>query len=121
MKQRKARWRVMLMLIPVLAFNHGCTVSPGEADSPSTVTHSLPIMIKVDQAAGESVLRARLPVLAATCEVQLSYVRPMSGGAHVVQMRAPMPEAALHCLRAQPDVLYVQEDKLVRPASGGSQ
>lgn len=117
MKQRKALWGLVLMLIPTLALNSGCAGSASDAEA----SRAMPLIIKVDQAADDSALRARLPALAATCEVQLSYLRPMSGGAHVVQMRAPMPEAALDCLRAQPDVVYVQEDKLARPMSGGAQ
>jgi hypothetical protein len=32
-------------------------------------------------------------------------------------MQARSPEEALGCLRTQPDVVYVQEDKLARPMS----
>jgi len=103
------------MLIPVLVLNSGCAGSAGDADAVRT----LPLIIKVNHAADESALRARLPVLAAACAVQLSYLRPMSGGAHVVRMRADAPAQGLGCLRAQPDVVYVQEDKLARPMTGG--
>lgn len=82
---------------------------------------TLPLIIKVNHAADESALQARLPDLAAACEVELSYKRPMSGGAHVVLLRTSAPEAALECLRAQRGVVYVQEDQLVRPISGGVQ
>jgi len=102
------------MLIPTLTLNYGCAGSAPDAEAMPT----LPLIIKVNHAAEESVLRARLPDLATTCDVQLSYLRPMSGGAHVVQMRAPKPEAAVHCLSVQPDVVYVQEDMLARPMSG---
>ena len=105
------------MLIPVLALNNGCAGTAPDVDAMRT----LPLIIKVNHAVDEPALRARLPDLAAACDVQLSYLRPMSGGAHVVQLRASMPEAALHCLQAQPDVVYVQEDKRARPMSGGAQ
>lgn len=117
MKQRKALWGTVLMLFPALALNTGCAGSASDAES----VRAMPLIIKVNKADEESAMRARLPALAAACEVQLSYLRPMSGGAHVVQMRASTPEAALNCLRAQPEVVYVQEDKLARPMSGGAQ
>jgi hypothetical protein len=121
MKNRKALWNVMLMLIPTLALNNGCAGSVGNAEGSSATMRTLPLIIKVNKAADESALRARLPDLATACEVELSYKRPMSGGAHIVQMRAPMPEAALHCLRGRPEVVYVQEDKLAHPTRGGAQ
>ena len=109
------------MLIPTLVLNNGCAGSVGDADGSSATMRTLPLIIKLNRAEDEAALRARLPDLTTACDVQLSYLRPMSGGAHVVQMRAPMPEAALNCLRGQPDVVYVQEDKLARPMSGGAQ
>jgi len=107
----------MLTLLPILALNHGCAGSTPDADAMRT----LPVIIKVNHAADEPALRARLPALAAACELELEYLRPMSGGAHVLRMRAAAPERGLGCLRAQPEVVYVQEDKLVRPMSGGAQ
>ncbi len=107
----------MLALLPILALSHGCAGSALDADTMRT----LPIIIKMNHAADEVALRARLPALAAACELELEYVRPMSGGAHVLRMRADMPEQGLGCLRAQPEVVYAQEDKLVRPMSGGAQ
>jgi len=109
------------MLIPTLVLNNGCAGSVGDADGSSATMRTLPLIIKLNRAEDEAALRARLPDLTKACDVQLSYLRPMSGGAHVVQMRAPMPEAALRCLRGQPEVVYVQEDKLARPMSGGAQ
>ena len=117
MKQQKALWGIVMMLLPVFALNTGCASSASDVAS----VRAIPLIIKVNQADEESALRARLKVLAAACEVQLNYSRPMSGGAHIVQMRAPEPDAALHCLRAQPEVVYVQEDKLARPMRGGAQ
>jgi len=117
MKHQKTYERMAYALLPVLALSQGCAGSAPDTDAMRT----LPIIIKVNHAADESVLRARLPDLATACEVELSYKRPMSGGAHIVQMRAPMPEAALHCLRGQPEVVYVQEDKLAHPTRGGAQ
>lgn len=108
---------MVMMLLPVFALNTGCAGSASDVES----VRAMPLIIKVNQADEESALRARLPVLAAACEVQLNYSRPMSGGAHVVQMRASTPEAALNCLRTQPGVVYVQEDKLARPMRGGAQ
>jgi len=114
MKHQKTYGRMAYALLPVLALSQGCAGSAPDTDAMRT----LPLIIKVNHAADESVLRARLQNLATACEVELSYKRPMSGGAHIVQMRAPTPEAALHCLRAQPEVVYVQEDKLARPMTG---
>lgn len=111
MKCWMARWGALFMLVPVLVLNGGCAGAAPDADA----VHTVPVIIKVEHAADEAALRARLPALAGACEVQLSYLRPMSGEAHVVQMKARSLEEALGCLRTQPDVVYVQEDKLARP------
>ena len=116
MKHQKTCGCVAYALLPVLALSQGCAGSAPDTDAMRT----LPLIIKVNQAVDEPALRARLPVLAAACEVDLSYKRPMSGGAHVVLMRASAPEVALRCLRAQPEVVYVQEDKLTRPMDRGA-
>jgi hypothetical protein len=108
-----AQWGVLFMLLPALVLNGGCAGAASDVSAMRT----LPVIIKVEHAADETALRARLPVLEQACEVQLSYLRPMSGGAHVVQMQARSPEEALGCLRTQPDVVYVQEDKLAHPMS----
>lgn len=113
MKRWMALWGAVFMLVPMLVLSNGCASATPGADASRT----MPVIIKVKYATDEAALRARLPVLAQACEVQLSYLHPMSGEAHVVQMQARSPEGALECLRLQPDVVYVQEDKMAHPMS----
>ena len=111
-------WFMSLSLLPAVLLGAGCvSVSSNEVVAQ---TMSSPLIIKVDNADTEAALRASLPALAAACAVSLEYTRPMSGGAHVVRMSASAPEQALACLRAQAGVVYVQEDRLAHPMTGGS-
>ncbi len=60
-------------------------------------------------------MRLQIPQLERACNLRLSYVRPMSGGAHVLRMHTDAAENAIACLRAQPGVVYVQQDHLAKP------
>lgn len=63
---------------------------------------------------------AFLQKLSADIGVPLIYVRPMSGGAHVLRFGEKLDraqvDAALQALNREPSIVYAEEDRIVRPA-----
>jgi len=110
---------VIVSMLSLALLSSGCASST----SSDSVAHMrpVPLIIKVKSAEDEATLRARLPSLAKACALDMEYQRPMSGGAHVVNMRTEAVERGVDCLREQPEVVYVQEDKVARPMTGGAQ
>ena len=61
---------------------------------------------------------AYLTELSKTLGTTIAYVRPTSGGGHLLRVSAANPDVAADLARrleARPDVVYAQPDALVRP------
>ncbi|TQV65165.1 MAG: hypothetical protein FNT29_02165 [Halothiobacillaceae bacterium] len=75
-------------------------------------------MLKFRDGRDEQAVRAALPDLGQAAGLMLTYVRPMSGQAHV--LRFPFDatnaqiEQALHRLRAHPAIDYAEPDRRVK-------
>lgn len=75
-------------------------------------------MLKFKDGRDERAARASLPRLSQAAGLELEYVRPMSGQAHVLRLPvAATParvEQALRALQAMPDVEYAEPDRRVQ-------
>lgn len=75
-------------------------------------------MLKFKDGRDEQAVRASLPRLSQLAGLELAYVRPMSGQAHVLRFPAaatPMQvEQGLRALQAMPEVDYVELDRRVK-------
>ncbi|MEF3193160.1 MAG: hypothetical protein K6346_02925, partial [Halothiobacillaceae bacterium] len=75
-------------------------------------------MLKFKDGRDEQAVRASLPRLSQLAGLELAYVRPLSGQAHVLRFPAaatPMQvEQGLRALQAMPEVDYVELDRRVK-------
>jgi len=75
-------------------------------------------MLKFKDGRDERAMRAYLPRLSQVAGLELAYVRPMSGQAHVLRFPATATpvqvEQALRALQAMPEVEYAEPDRRVQ-------
>ena len=98
------------------------SASPGDARAP--LAHATDrIIVKYAgerQTQGATLSAARMTALSAAAGVPLTYGRPMSGGAHVLQLPKRLAEAEIEriaaSLSASPGVEYAVPDLILRPA-----
>lgn len=114
-----------LVLAGLLPIAGGCTSQAPAAPrmiQPAAPMVSNRVIIRFKPEVTNPADPAFLQKLSADIGVPLVYVRPMSGGAHVLTFgekldRAQM-DAALQALNREPTVVYAEEDRIVRPARG---
>lgn len=77
------------------------------------------LILKFKDGRDEQAVRAILPRLSQVAGLELAYVRPMSGLAHVLRFPAATTpvqvEQGLRALQAMPEVDYVELDRRGRP------
>lgn len=116
-----------LLLLGTLLVS-GCANSPSSSSAPQAeprpsapLATTLRIIIKFQTTvdAGSAEFQRRL---AAESGAALHYVRPMSGGAHVFAVQGSLSaaekQALLQKLSGRDDVVYAEEDVLMRPMTG---
>lgn len=110
-----------LLLVPLLGACMGddfpsiaVAPEPGEVQ-PQT---SAQFMLKFKDGRDEQAVRASLAQLSQVAGMDLAYVRPMSGEAHVLrfpaQATAAQIDQALRALQAMPEVEYAAPDRRVQ-------
>jgi hypothetical protein len=106
------------VILGVLALSGGACVAAGEApQAPATTVAQIIVAFRdptFDPSRGDY-----LQNLSAETGVSLSYLRPMSGGAHVLQVRGGLDARSLGQLVARlagrPEVRYAEEDRRLLP------
>lgn len=122
--KRRAGIYLCLALAGLLPVAGGCTTQ-GPASHPAirpAAMVSNQVIIRFKPEVSNPADPAFLQKLSADIGVPLIYVRPMSGGAHVLKFGEKLDraqvDAALQALNREPSIVYAEEDRIVRPARG---
>ena len=110
---------VAVLLAPVLTGCLGSEMSASERASESAAqSSSVQFMLKFRDGRDEQGARVALPALSRLAGLEMTYVRPMSGQAHVLRFPAETGsdqiEQALRRLRADPAIEYAEPDRRVK-------
>lgn len=109
-----------MLLGSTVVVGTACSTVCEKPSSPATMAEGPRLIVKLKDPAADPSQAGLLSALSQAAGVELVYVRAMSGGAHVLQVRDAMGAATgqslLRRLAAHEGVEYAEADRLMKPA-----